>query len=281
MSFETQETGSSCGPASLRYALCLLGIAVSEQEIRELIGNRWWHAVRGYGEKHLELAANKLGLTARTRTWRNNPEACLNAMKAAAARGNVCIASVHDDDDSHFHWMCVAGFEGATKAVVLDPSMFDTRLGSSTFRLLDPAGERVPALMAVSRLKAWLTPTKPGDGQFFLELSAGARRFRWHAELTRVMSKHEHFLEHYDEYVDEMRGVFGAKRGEFATAFIESIRGELLIPTRSLAERRLINLELDAWEAVCRAYGLRIEASKQRQALTTLSDLLGRRAVGA
>ena len=50
MSFETQEAGSSCGPASLRYALSLLGIAVTEQQIRALVGNRWWHALRGYGE---------------------------------------------------------------------------------------------------------------------------------------------------------------------------------------------------------------------------------------
>jgi hypothetical protein len=296
MSFEPQNTEYSCGPAALRYALSLLGIGLrgteelTEEDVRAVIGKRWQHAASsGYDERELGRGARRLGLTGRARAWRDNPSQCLDALATATARGHVCVVSVHDEGTPHFHWMCVAGFDGPGRAVVLDPSTYDSRLSPSTYRVLDPAGQRVPALMASSRLKTWLTPSAPQEeGQFFLELWADSPRFpasfRWHEGLTRTMARHAAFAQRYDEYVDEVRSVFGATGGRDAADFIEDARDGLLrdaalwMAVEGRVASRFVNQEVDAWAAIARAYQLRVKAGDARRALTSLGYLLGWRA---
>lgn len=294
MSFEYQETGYTCGPASLRYALSMLGIGlrgteeVGEADIRALIGKPWWKAGGGYDERDLGRAAKKLGLQGRPRFWRNDPDACVKALQVATAKGHVCVLCAHDDDNPHFHWMCVTGFETPDQAVVLDPSTFDSDAGPKTYRLLSPNEDCVPAVMATKRLREWVTPSEPGDGQFFLELWPESTRFpqtfRWHEGLTRLMVKHAHFALCYDEYVDEVRKVFGDEKGADAADFLGSVRDRLVADAEpwmafpKLGATRFLNLELDAWTAIARAYSLKVKAGEETRAMSNLSLVLGRRA---
>lgn len=294
MSFEYQETTYTCGPAALRYALSSLGIGLrgteetGEADIRALIGKPWLSAATGgYDETELARAARKLGLNARARAWKNSPDACVDALRTSTAKGRVCVVSVHDDAP-HFHWMCVPGFETPDRAIVLDPSAFDADHDTRTYRLLSPADDCVPALMAVSRLRNWVTPTEAGDGQFFLELWPDSDRFpssfRWHDGLTRLMSQHEHFALYYDEYVDEARGVFSARQGPSAADFLDAVRAGVVADAQNwialpkAAALKFLNLELDSWTAIARAYSLRVETGNETRALGNLTGLLGWRA---
>jgi hypothetical protein len=296
MSFEEQAKSHTCGLASLRYALSLLGIGlrgaaeVSETDIGGLIGKGWLHArVAGYSEHELARAASRLGLSVRRRRWRDAPAAAVRSLRSATAKGHPCIVSVHDDDNPHFHWMCVAGFVSPDRAVVLDPSALDD--GRYDFRRLDSGESTVVGLMSASRLQAWLTPTdrgESGEDQFFLELSPAsprfAARFTWHDGLTRVMTQHEHFAPNFDEYVDEMRTAFPGPGRLRAADLLDDVRAEVIreatqwvaVPAREATS--LFSRELDAWTAVAKAYDLRVGPGREPYAVATLTGLLGWRA---
>ncbi len=289
MSFEEQETSFTCGIASLRYCVSLLGIGLrgqdelSEKDLRSVIKKDWWRqASEGFSEGELKRAAHRLGLAVRLRSWDNDPAACLQALKDATAAGHPCIISTHDDDNPHFHWMCVGGFSG-DKAVVFDPSLFDE--GRRPFRLLSRDSGTVAGLMEERRLLAWLTPTDPSDGQFFMELwpetDAFPSHFRWTRRLQSSFERHEWFSANYDEYVDETRSLFRSpgplRASEFIDRHLERLvaGGAWWMSEAQQRAERVVRAELEAWAAVADAYSLTLAADDESRALSELSLLLG------
>jgi hypothetical protein len=231
MSFEPQENHGSCGTAALRYALSLLGCGhvggrkMTEITLRKVIGKtRLSQQRKGTSEDELAAAAHRLSLDLAVHSYSKfDPQRCLADLQTATGKGHPCIVSFHDDDQNHFHWVCVAGFEG-TDVIVLDPALLDCDLPEILFDPLDPEGEYVPARMSVRRFVEWITtadPLKAGeDSHFFIELWPSddhQKRFvpgRWTGELLRAMEEDPDLCRHFDEYIDDLRSIFGIPGGK-------------------------------------------------------------------
>jgi hypothetical protein len=310
MSFEVQGGSSTCGLASLRYAFSLLGAGLrrnrelEEDDLRILARKSSWKVFQeGTCEDDLRRAANKLGLMVRVRRfYKRDPDAVLEQMRVATEKGHPCIVCVHDDDDAFFHWIVVASVS-EDWAVVFDPATTDADLSESTYWLADTDADLCPGLMRISRLKAWIdTPadlqdeiveTYGGEHHCFLEVSVAPDRRREFTpgmideETLRLMRCDNDLAASFDQYIDDLRDIFGAppwngagQDREPAHRFIERNRGRIdkLLSTWVLSEfcsRDDLDLELQNLVAISRSYRFSVAKGDEEHTWANLTFYLG------
>lgn len=312
MSFEIQNGASTCGLASLRYAFSLLGAGLrrnrelEEGDVRALMKKSSWCVFRdGTDEHNLKRAAAKLGMVMTFRRfYARDADQVIEELRRATGEGHPCIVCVHDDDDAFFHWICVAGFSG-NWALVFDPSTLDEGdYSESTYWLADNDGDAdfSPGLMKVSRLAAWIDTTNEmaeeiedeygGEHHLFLELSvASARRGDFvpgmaDEALLRRMRLDLDLASSFDQYIDDLRDVFGTPRwnggskGEPAHRFIDKNRARIdeLFSRWTLKEfcsRDDMEQEIENLLAITRCYGFTVTSGEETRAWANLAFYLG------
>ncbi|MDZ4180668.1 MAG: hypothetical protein U1E29_15795, partial [Coriobacteriia bacterium] len=283
MSFELQETRGSCGTASLRYALSLLGIGLvagaelDEADVRAVLGKNRWRQLRdGTSEDEIRDAARGLGLEVAFHHYKVHSSAQFIAdLRHATGRHHPCVVSFHGDDEDHFHWVCVGGFDGAD-VLLFDPSLLDEgKVPAAQFGPVDPEGEHAPARMSVRRLEEWTTasdPVEPGeDYHFFMEFWPAADyedRFvpgGVTGDLLDEMREDDELFRCFDEYIDDLRTMFGppaaTSGGRSAHEFLLDHERRLLGLARdwTLAEQRpFYDRELRSLLAMTKAYDFRV-----------------------
>lgn len=308
MSFEQQQTGWSCGLAALKYAYSLLGGGlrhneeIDEQHIRIKARKSRWRVFRdGTSEDDIVRAAKKLGLTGRIRRYRKrDPVGVLAAVRAATKRGHVVIACVYAEDEPFFHWMVVASVRGA-RAIVFDPAVADAGMDERSYWLADPSGDYVPGLMKTKRLQKWLDPgdhlaeevaEEYGEQHMFIEVSIAPRhRERFVSgmvdeALVRRMRRDLDVAASFDEYIDDLRDIFGhrdvrrASVGEPAYRFLRRQRERLVELTRSwvlpaACDEATVRRELENLEAICRCYRFVVRKGEEQAAFSQIGFWLG------
>lgn len=301
MSFRKQPNGSSCGTTSLRYVLALLGrgmpfaAPIENGELVELAGlTALKQAREGTDEDALRLAARRLGLDVAFHHFKRADTQAdyLAALRAATNAGHPCITSWHDDATNHFHWVCVAGFDGH-RVIVLDPALLDDgEVPPSQFERIVKTGGQVPGFMSIRRFEEWTLPEKrvaPGhDYQFFMELWPAEDHVhafvpgRLTAELLQEMRADPEICEHFDAYIDDLRTIFGAPsrvpNGRDAYTLLFNDHRRVMAMVKQWAEAPLqpyFQREYDTLLAFTRAYDFRVEAGAEDQALMHLAFHLG------
>lgn len=304
MSFERQEKENTCGPTSLRYALSLLGFGqrngedLAERDVVSVFGPNAGRYFRGFDEDEIARAARRFGLRVRPHARKSTDvDWMLEELKKATAKGHPCIATWHDDDANHFHWVCVAGFsQDGERAIVLDPYFLDDDEHARRFRPVDAEGEAVIAWMSVKRLREWFEPVcdfDPGDDHhFFLEV--------WPEERTpgrylpgmidpdtmAWMESDREMAVHFDEYLDDLRDIFGTPSGRAdapsAAVFLDEHRGRILSTCdrwtfEKFVPKAYFRDELEALRELCRAYRLEV-ARPEADVFRDLGFYLGWRA---
>ena len=227
MSFERQDTKFTCGPASLRYALSLLGIGLrrneelTERDLRLVIpaGFAWRRCRYGFEDSDLRFAAQRLGLRVVSRPYhRLNPERFMADLERALARGHVCLCTWHDSKVAHFHWVCVAGLPRRGRIIVFDPLALDAGKSPAVYNPVDEHGRYAAASMSLKRFREWITPGAAldvdGEYHFFMELFPArehAHRFvagMLDFGLLTAMKRDFEVCSRFDEYIDDLRTMF-------------------------------------------------------------------------
>lgn len=227
MSFERQTTKFTCGPASLRYALSLLGVGLrrneemSERDLRLVIpaGFSWRRCRYGFEDSDLRFAAQRLGLSVVSHPYhRMNPDKFMRDLTAALTRGRVCLCTWHDDKIAHFHWVCVAGVPQNGRIIVFDPFAIDSDKSPAIYNPVDENGRYAAASMSLKRFRDWITPGKnldvDGEYHFFMELYPGADHAHRFVPgmidfgLLTAMKRDFEVCSRFDEYIDDLRTMF-------------------------------------------------------------------------
>jgi len=304
MSFELQENAASCGTASLRYALSLLGLGLvrgeelDEAALRAVMGKSKWRQLHhGTHEDEIRAAAQFLGLEVAFHHHRaSDPRGCFADLRTAAANGHPCLVTFHDDDSLHFHWVCVGGFDGSD-VLVFDPALLDCgNVPAVLFDPVDPDGEHAPARMSVRRFEEWITPSTPvpdgDDHHFFLELLPAedhADRFvpgGVTGALLDEMRDDDELYRNYDEHMDDLRTMFGVPSqvpdGQTAHDFLRQNRDRLLEAAEAWtlpAQSTFFEREFRSLLALTKAYyGFRVAPGDEAGVLARVGFYLGWRA---
>lgn len=303
MSFELQQP-NHCGVASLRYALSLLGVGFKKGEeldltdVRRLFDKTRWEVFRdGVTEKQIAKAARRIGLESSFHAYgeKEEPDRVIEDMKAAIAKGHVCLATWHEEDDRHFHWVCVAGFTGCDRVLLLDPLLLDDDLPDDKFTVLDEDYEHAPGFMSLKRFRAWITPDEdPGDDEyhFFMEVwptDEALSEFRFvpglaDEALFHAMGKDPELITDFDEYIDDLRTIFDVgSHGTPACEYLERNRPELLelVDRWTLSDycpKEYYRREIDSLIALTRCYRFCVPAGKEMSVMGDLAFYLGWRA---
>jgi len=112
-----QETDSSCGGASLKYALCWLGYPRQESHVRKLARVTWW----GTDRKNIPRVARTIGAIAEQRDFgRHEFEAAHLWLTRHLEKRHPVVIDV--DDGSHYV-CCVQNLDG--RVVVIDPGGYE------------------------------------------------------------------------------------------------------------------------------------------------------------
>ncbi len=306
MSFERQSTTFTCGPASLRYALSLLGIGLrgneelTERDLRLVIpdGFSWRRCRYGFEDSDLRFAAQRLGLTVVSHPYhRPNPDRFMRDLTRALSRNRVCLCTWHDRKVAHFHWVCVAGIPRNGRIIVFDPLALDSGKPPSVYNPVDPEGRFVAASMSLKRFREWITPRKKldvnGEYHFFMEL----RPAREHAGrfvrgmidfgLLAAMKRDFEICSRFDEYIDDLRTMFRpagrAIPGKDAHDYLVHVRAELevLVKRWTVSARcpaAFYRREIASLIDVSRGYRFRVPNEKPEKRMADLGFYLAWRA---
>ena len=182
-----QERKYSCGAASLKYALCVLGFSAREAQLRRLARTTW----RGTSTRPLMAAARRFGLTPTPRHFLEDewPEA-RDWLQRELSAGHPVILDV----EGFAHYVAaVSTLKG--QVVVLDPE------GKRT----DGSGYARLVVCADARLKAWwLSGEEDGELDAFRGLSlaqphptAGPRLAFSKEAIARYLNQRQWILDEY------------------------------------------------------------------------------------
>lgn len=181
-----QERRYSCGAASLKYALCVLGFSPREDEIRRLANTTW----RGTQTKTLVRAAQRFGVNAKVRHFLDDEwqEARKWLHGELAAERPVIL-----DVDGFEHYVVAVQMLG-NDVLVIDPE--GGPMDGSAYARLVACGER--------RLKSWwLSGDEEGEPDAFrgisFELPEGRARLRFTPATVRRYNQGRHWI--LDEYL--------------------------------------------------------------------------------
>ena len=216
-----QERSYSCGAASLKYALCLLGFSPREADLRRLAKTSW----RGTQTKHLVRAAQRLGVNAKVRhfledEWQPARAWLFDELRA----GHAVILDV----DGFEHYVTAADVVD-DRVAVLDPEGGPMD-GSAYARLV---------LCGDARLRRWwLSGDEQGEPDAFraIALWGGARgpRLRFSAAAIRRYNGGRPWI--LDEYlidVVEMAKAAAASPGDLRP-LAELVREAAWLPKRTV-----------------------------------------------
>lgn len=184
-----QERRYSCGAASLKYALCVLGHSPREQEVRRLARTTW----RGTPTRHLMAAARRFGLEPKLRHFVEDewPEA-RDWLQRELSAGRPVILDV----EGFAHYV-VAVQSLAGRVLIIDPEGGKLD-GSAYAQLVHCADQRLK--------KWWLSGEEDGELDAFRGLSlapgtrwrgAGPRLHFTQAALTRYLHGRQWILDEY------------------------------------------------------------------------------------
>jgi hypothetical protein len=252
----------------------------------------------GVGESALKSAAARLGLQAHFVSRRQlDPDGALADLENCASKARVALVSWHDDDENHFHWVCVPGFTRTGDVIVFDPSEMDDDVSSRTYRSLHGSSRHVGGVMSRARFRNWITPElgvdpNGDDPHFFIELwpTADAKqRFVPGApddELLARMRRRPVLLERFDTFIDDLRDIFGppsAGPGIDACDFLQKRRARLVSMVaawtdREAVDRKVVEAEIEDLVALTRCYRFRVPARGEDDVLASLGFYLGWRA---
>jgi hypothetical protein len=305
MSFETQVRMNSCSRASLRYALSLFGIGhrrgeeISEDLMKPLFSGY----SLPYDEFALLSAAKKAGLAGKFHNFtKKDSDSYMERLRECLANNHACIITWHDDDENHFHWVCVAGKPSVDRFIVYDPSMMDYFYNDLSAKSYDPVDtddpdyDYVPATMSASRLKEWITPAvevdeEGDDYHFILELWPASYETYIPGmidfELITEMKRDPEIYMFFDEYIDDLKSIFGnplaIKDGEPAYKFFakNKINYENMINHWTLSDDcppSFYCRELRSLMEITRCYEFKVQRGKEEEVIKNLSFYLGWRA---
>ncbi len=143
-----QETPSSCGAASLKYALCLMGFSPRESQIRRLAHTTW----RGTSTRPLMAAARRFGLGPELRVFAEDEWRLAWAwLRAELSAGRLLILDV----EGFNHYVLAVRTLGR-RVVIIDPE--GATLRGRDYAQIVLAGE--------ARLKASWLSVERGKGSF-------------------------------------------------------------------------------------------------------------------
>ena len=143
-----QETPSSCGAASLKYALCLMGFSSRESQIRRLAHTTH----RGTPTRPLMATARRFGLGPELRVFGEDAWRLARAwLRAELSAGHLLILNV----EGFNHYVLAVRTLGR-RVVIIDPE-------GATMRGRDYAQI---VLAGEARLKAWWLSVERGKGSF-------------------------------------------------------------------------------------------------------------------
>ena len=306
MSFERQDTKFTCGPASLRYALSLLGVGlhgnaeVTERALRLVIpdGFAWRRCQYGFDDSDLRFAAQRLGLKVRSHPYhRLNPDRFMRDLTQALTRGRVCLCTWHNNKTAHFHWVCVAGTPHGGRIIVFDPLALDADQPTALYNPVDETGRYAAATMSLKRFRKWITPRRgldvDGEYHFFMDLHPAAERAhrfvsgRIDFALLRAMKRDFEICSRFDEYIDDLRTIFQptARSGgpHDAHRFLVRHRGELerLVARWTLSATcpaAFYKREIASLIDILRCYHFRVLGNRPEARIADLSFYLAWRA---
>lgn len=299
MSFELQQDGASCGTESLRYALSLLGFGLVEgneldaADLLDVLGKpKWQQLLDGTGEDEIPRAARTLGLEVAFHPFKTpDSKGFIDKLRAVTGKGHPCVATFHDNTRNHYHWVCVGGFDGSD-VLLFDPNLEDwDNVPTVLFNPVDSDGEHAPARMAVRRFEEWITPSKrvspEEDHHFFMEFwPAEDHQHRFvpggiTGELLDEMREDDDLCQHFDEYIDDLRSMFGAPstvpEGRSAHEFLRENERRLLEIARdwTLPEQRpFFDREMRNLLAITKAYRFWVAPSDEATVLARVAFYL-------
>jgi hypothetical protein len=167
-----QERKYSCGPASLKYALCLLGHSPREGEIRQLARTTW----RGTQTKPLIRAASRFGVTAKVRHFMDDEWS--QARDWLHAELNADRPVILDVDGFQHYVVAVQVLDG--KVIIIDPE--GGPMDGSAYARIIPCNDK--------KLRSWwLSGEEEGEPEAFrgttLHGEPVGPRLRFSAETVR------------------------------------------------------------------------------------------------
>jgi hypothetical protein len=197
-----QERRYSCGAASLKYALCLLGHSPREGQIRKLARTTW----RGTQTKPLLRAASRFGVTAKVKHFLEDEwEQARAWLRAEIEAGRPVILDV----DGFQHYVTAVQLLG-DRTVVIDPE--GGPMDGSAYARVIPCTDR--------QLRSWwLSGEEDGEPDAFRGTSLHGEqtgpRLRFSEETIRRYRKGRYWI--LDEYLldtAEIAAAAGSAGGE-------------------------------------------------------------------
>jgi len=110
MTFHRQETGFTCGPASVRNSLLAMGYRVSERRIRELAGT---DKNNGTDEKKLLRAIKSLGF--QYKEFYNKSESAFKQRVVYNLKKNNKLIILTDHE---YHWISVVDYQNKYLSII-------------------------------------------------------------------------------------------------------------------------------------------------------------------
>ncbi len=262
MGFAEQEKSYSCGAASIKYALTVIGLKVKEKELR--------HRTRttradGADENKLLKALSHFGCRGTLRNFRDF-EIAFRVLRRYTARDIPCVLSVDNDD----HWIAAVAF-------------WQGKIG-----VLDPAKGEKPGFISPRTLKRrWGAAPERDDrrGQphyFMIAVRHRRRReiigARLGPEEMARLRRNMELRKNWNDYREDLEDIFGArpsrsKKARPAWKFIRD-NSDLIAGVVSFwhgwANKHSVARQLRDFQTVAKSLGLTLPPEKRDWALNSL-----------
>lgn len=272
MGFAEQEKSYSCGAASIKYALTVLGLKVREKELRRRTRTT---RANGADENQLLKALPHFGCQGTVREFRDFDTA-YRALRRYSSHDIPSVLSVDKND----HWIAAVAFHVGKVGVI------------------DPAGGEKPGFISSQALKRrWGAPAEKyernGHPHYFMIAIRRKRRrniigARLGPEEMARLSRNKELRNNWNDYREDLEDIFGlrpsrSRQTEPAWKFIRDNAGniaEVVAFWHRYTNKHSVLKQLRDFQTVARALGLTLLPASRDWAFASLVAALTLNLVG-